>query len=120
MSSHLIATSQSKKSIMEAKQTLQTESKSSHKPQVSPQQLHKFKQNIITDVDNIINDLGKSGKHLDQGTINAYVELSNALMKASSDKLCEDLQIYSEADAKQFVDNVKLNWQDGNFVTSPE
>ena len=46
--------------------------------------------------------------------------MRNALKKTPSDKLCEGLQIQSEADAKKFVDNVRLNWQDGNFISSPE
>lgn len=61
-----------------------------------------------------------NGQPLNSVTTNAYVELSNSIMKAQPEKLCEDLSVYSHDDAKQFVDNVKLNWQDGNFVTSPE
>ena len=54
--------------------------------------------------------MSKDGQQLSKDTKDAYAELRNALKKAAPEKLCQDLHIQSEPDAKQFVDNVKLNW----------
>ena len=77
---------------------------------ISVEQQNKCKNAVIDQLDQIVKDMSKDGQQLSKDTKDAYAELRNALKKAAPEKLCQDLHIQSEPDAKQFVDNVKLNW----------